>query len=112
VAAVLGVKTQTAAVWGCMSAADRCGWACCSLWGAATTSPGMCAVNDFWEYIYLDGDIVLRRIAVGSWRHFRLQLPYVTVLHPNKCPSRAVDLGALVVVVITRTDSLTSFISA
>jgi len=79
VAAVLGVKRQRTAVWGCMmSAADRCGWACFLLWGAAATSPGMRAVNDFWEYIYLYQDIVLRRIAVGSWRHFRLQLPYVT----------------------------------
>jgi hypothetical protein len=49
-----------------------------SLWGAADPSPGMCAVNDFWEDIYLYQDIVLRRIAVGSWRYFRLQLPHVT----------------------------------
>ena len=86
VAAVLGVKRQTTAVcrqlavWGSMmSAADPCGWACCwPSWGAAATSPGMCAVNDFWEDIYLYQDIVLRRTAVGSWRYFRLQLPHVT----------------------------------
>ena len=81
VAAVLGLKRQTTAVcrqhavWGSMiSEAGRCGCACSSLlWGAAATSPGMCAVNDFWEDIYLYQDIVLRRIAVGSWPYFRLQ---------------------------------------
>ena len=48
-----------------MSAAGSCDGAL--LWGvAAATSPGMCAVNDFWEDIYLYQDIVLRRIAVGD----------------------------------------------
>ena len=61
-----------------VTAADRCGSCYALLWSAAATSPAMCAVNDFWEDIYLYQDIVLRRIAVGSWRYFRLRLPHVT----------------------------------